>query len=136
MIPPKLFSEYCLDYLPDIFKIYKYNILHLCGKIFHHILSNVYQLETIDGLHVLNIGPYIDIRMIKKVLDNKIGIAGNIDHVKLLPSGSIEQIKRAVHDAIEASGGDYRFIVAPGCEITADTPKENIKAFVNAVKTT
>ncbi|TFF63749.1 MAG: hypothetical protein EU521_00435 [Promethearchaeota archaeon] len=62
------------------------------------------------------------------------GIAGNIDHFKLLTSGTPQEIQTAVHKAIEASGGDPRFMIAPGCEITVDTPIENVKAYVNAVK--
>ena len=65
----------------------------------------------------------------------KIGVAGNIDHIELLPMGKPADIETAVHAAIKASGGDNRFMVAPGCEITSDTPIENIKAFVNAADT-
>ena len=41
---------------------------------------------------------------------------------------------QAVENAINASAGTYRYMVAPGCEITADTPIENVKALVNATK--
>jgi uroporphyrinogen-III decarboxylase len=68
-------------------------------------------------------------------MEHKIGVAGNIDHIELLPTGTPEAIETAVHAAIKASGGDTRFMVAPGCEITSDTPVDNVKAFVRAAQT-
>jgi len=62
-------------------------------------------------------------------------VAGNIDHIRLLPSGNPKEIETEVHKAIIASGKDPRFMVAPGCEITADTPLNNVKAFVTAAQT-
>jgi uroporphyrinogen-III decarboxylase len=44
-------------------------------------------------------------------------------------------VEAAVHAAIRASGGNPRFMIAPGCEITSDTPIENVQAFVRAAKT-
>ena len=62
-------------------------------------------------------------------------MAGNIDHIRLLPFASPRDVEHAVQKAIDASGGNPRYMVAPGCEITADTPIDNIKALVNAAKT-
>ena len=59
-------------------------------------------------------------------------LAGNIDHVHLLPTCPPAEITAAVHAAIRANGGNPRFMVAPGCEITSDTPVESVKAFVQA----
>jgi len=69
------------------------------------------------------------------LLEGKIGVAGNIDHIDLLPLRRPEEAEAAVHAAIKASGGAPRFMVAPGCEITSDTPVENVKAFVRAAAT-
>jgi uroporphyrinogen decarboxylase len=134
MLPPNLVQEFCLDYLADILKIYDFNILHMCGKVTPHLNLIATFLKELDGLDILNIGPYVDIEKTQKLLGHKIGIAGNIDHNKLLPKGEPYQIEKAVYHALEASHGDNRFILAPGCEITADTPKQNVKAFVDAVK--
>ena len=135
MLKPSIVKEFSLDYLPDILDIYDYNILHMCGKITPHLNAIASQLKQINNLNTINIGPYVDITKTQILLDHKIGVAGNIDHIRLLPSGNPKEIETEVHKAIIASGKDPRFMVAPGCEITADTPLNNVKAFVTAAQT-
>lgn len=127
----KMFS---LKYLPDIFKIFDYNVLHMCGKVGPLLNLISEDLKEIHKLNTVSIGPFVDISKTQILFDNKIGVAGNIDHVKLLPLASPKKVEDAVKSAIKASAGNPRFIVAPGCEITADTPIENVKALVNAAK--
>ena len=135
LLRPAHSKEFSIDYLPEILSVYDYNILHMCGKITPHLNAVAKYLKNFDRLNTLSIGPYVDITKTQDLLDHKIGVAGNIDHVKLLPSGTPKEIEVAVHAAINASGGDPRFLVAPGCEITGDTPIKNVKAFVHAAKT-
>lgn len=135
MLKSEQVKEFSLKYLENIFKIYDYNILHMCGKVAPHLNLIAEDLKNIKKLNTLNIGPYVEISKIQNLLEHKIGVAGNIDHNKLLPFGKPKDIKIAVENAIKASHKDARFIAAPGCEITSDTPIENVKAFVNAVKT-
>ncbi|MFW9874418.1 MAG: uroporphyrinogen decarboxylase family protein [Candidatus Thorarchaeota archaeon] len=134
MISPKYIKEFCLDNLPKILEIYDYNILHMCGKVTPHLLFIADYLKKLKRINILNIGANVDITSTQELLEHKIGIAGNIDHVKLLPKGTPEEIAIAVHSAIKASVGDQRFMVAPECEITSDTPMENIKAMVLATQ--
>ncbi|TES93948.1 MAG: hypothetical protein E3J90_13630 [Promethearchaeota archaeon] len=135
LLRPAHAKEFSIDYLPEILNVYDYNILHMCGKITPHLNVVARHLKKFDRLNTLSIGPYVDITKTQELLDHKIGVAGNIDHVKLLPSGTPKEIEVAVHAALNASRGDPRFIVAPGCEITGDTPIKNVKAFVHAAKT-
>jgi uroporphyrinogen decarboxylase len=135
MLSPNYVKEFSLDYLPEILKIYDYNILHMCGKVAPHLNAIANYLQKLERINILNIGPHVDISETQKLLEHKIGIAGNIDHIRLLPRGNLKEISAAVHGAMKASGGDFRFMVAPGCEITIDTPIENIEAFVHAVET-
>ena len=135
MLKPEQVKEFSLKYLQDIFKIYDYNILHICGNVASHLNLLAEDLKRINNLNTLNIGPLVDITKTQELLEHKIGVAGNIDHIKLLPFGNPKEVKIAVEKAIKASGGDSHFMVAPGCEITVDTPIKNVKALVNAVKT-
>ncbi|MFX0048729.1 MAG: uroporphyrinogen decarboxylase family protein [Candidatus Hermodarchaeota archaeon] len=135
ILKPTQIKEYSLLYLPDLFEIFNYNILHMCGKITPHLNTIAPDLTELQKLNTINIGPFVDISRTQKLLDHKIGVAGNIDHIRLLPLGSPSEVEDAVKKAINASGGDSRYMVAPGCEITADTPVDNVKALVNATKT-
>ena len=135
LIAPRFVREFSFNYLPTILKIYDYNILHMCGRITPHLKASADYLKNLKRLNTVSIGPYVNIGKTQELLDNKIGVAGNVDHIRLLPSGTPQQIETAVHTAIKNSGGDSRFMVAPGCEITSDTPIENVKALVRAVET-
>lgn len=135
MMSPKHVTEYSIDYLPQVFSIYNYNVMHICGAVTPHLEANAAALRSLIRLNTLNVGPEVDIAATQRLLEGKIGVAGNIDHVGLLPTGTPEEIERAVHAAIDASGGDPRFMVAPGCELTSDTPQANVEAFVRAAAT-
>jgi uroporphyrinogen-III decarboxylase len=135
MMSPRHVKSYSLDYLPDVLSVFDVNVLHICGPVTPHLESNAEVLRSLAGLNTLNVGPEVDIAATMRLLEGTIGVAGNIDHVGLLPTGTPDEIERAVHAAIEASGGDPRFMVAPGCELTSDTPPENVEAFVRAAAT-
>lgn len=135
MLKPEQVKEFSLKYLPDLFNIYNHNILHMCGNVNLHLNLISQDLKNLENLNTLNIGPLVDIKKTQNLLDHKIGVAGNIDHNKILPFGNPKMIKLAVEEAIDASEGDSRFMVAPGCEITSDTPIENVKTLVNTTKT-
>jgi uroporphyrinogen decarboxylase len=135
MMSPKHVTEYSIDYLPQVFSVFDYNVMHICGPVTRHLEANAAALRSLTTLNTLNIGPEVDIAATQRLLEGKIGVAGNIDHVALLPTGTPEDIERAVHAAIAASGGDSRFMVAPGCELTSDTPPANVEAFVRAAAT-
>ena len=135
MLSPKHVREFCINYLPDVCTVYDYNVVHMCGKITPHLEASAEFLREVAGLATINVGPHVDIAYTQELLQHKIGVAGNIDHIELLPMGTPAAIETAVHAAIKASGGDNRFMVAPGCEITSDTPIENVKAFVKAAQT-
>lgn len=132
MMSPKHVKAFSLDYLPEVLSVFDYNVLHVCGNVTPHLEASAEHLRSLERLNVINVGPEVDIAHLQGLLEGRIGVAGNIDHVGLLPLGTPAEVEAAVHRAIAASGGDPRFMVAPGCEITSDTPVENVKAFVSA----
>ena len=132
MMSPKHVKAFSLDYMPRILGIYDYNIMHICGAVAPHLEANAEYLRELAGLNTINVGPKVDIAHTQDLMQHKVGVAGNIDHIDLLPLRTPVEVKHAVRQAIAASGGDPRFMVAPGCEITSDTPIDNIVAFVRA----
>ncbi len=60
-------------------------------------------------------------------------VLGGIDHNGIFRTGSTDEAKVQVFEAIKAAGL-RRLIVAPGCVITQDTPEENIERIVEDVK--
>ena len=61
------------------------------------------------------------------------GVIGGIDHNGIFREGTAEAAEQQVLSAIEAAG-TRRLVVGPGCVITTDTPEQNIRAVVDAVR--
>ncbi|MGE5140259.1 MAG: uroporphyrinogen decarboxylase family protein [Rudaea sp.] len=60
-------------------------------------------------------------------------VAGGIDEWNVLARGTPEQVHAQVRDAIHETDG-IGLLVAPGCVIPIDTPRENIRAAREAVE--
>jgi uroporphyrinogen-III decarboxylase len=56
-----------------------------------------------------------------------------VDERVTLLQGSSDDVRKQVQDAIDQTGG-HRFLLAPGCSIPPNTPKENLRAAVAAVR--
>jgi uroporphyrinogen decarboxylase len=134
LLKPQQVKEFSSDYIENLLNVYDFNILHMCGKISTHLQYLGNTIKQIKNLDMISIDSIIGIREARDVLENKIGIAGNIDHIRLLPHGSPQEVKEAVFNALRENRNNPRFLVAPGCEITADTPIENVKVLVSASK--
>lgn len=134
MFSPVDFKELSLDFLPDLLDMYPYTMLHLCGKVEPHLKENINTLRGLIGLNMINVGADVDLPWLKKELSGKIGVAGNIDHLTFLPHAEPDEVMERVKQTLEANmpGGGY--MLAPGCEITADTPVDNVGAFVRAAR--
>ncbi|MCK5238364.1 MAG: hypothetical protein KAR33_02380 [Candidatus Thorarchaeota archaeon] len=60
-------------------------------------------------------------------------VFGGIDHNGIFRTGTPEEASEQILKAVEEAGYE-RLVVAPGCVITVDTPEENIRALVDAVR--
>ena len=134
MFGPPDFKELSLDFLPELLDICPYTMLHLCGKVAPHLEANIAVLKALPGLNMINVGADVDIAWLKEALAGKIGVAGNVDHLTFLPHASPHEVTARVEQTLREgmSGGGY--MLAPGCEITVDTPAENVAAFVQAAR--
>ena len=136
MIGPKHTGDYSIKYYPMLLDIFDYNMVHMCGQVTPHMERNVDAFKELDRLNMINVGPEVDLVRMRELFEPEIGIAGNIDHIQLLPLGTPGEVTAACRSCIETAGGREarHFMLAPGCEITADTPPENIQAFVDAAR--
>jgi uroporphyrinogen decarboxylase len=132
MLKPQQVKEFSLNYMEALLGIYDFNVLHMCGKVSTHLQYLGNFIKQIKNLDMISIDSFVSITETHNLLGDNIGVAGNIDHVRLLPRGSPQRIKEAIFRALKENKNNPRFMVAPGCEITADTPIENVKAFVSA----
>jgi uroporphyrinogen decarboxylase len=134
MMSPKHTGEYSVKYYPQMFEMYDYNMVHMCGKVTPHMERNVDAFKKLDRLNMINVGPDVDLKRMRELFEPEIGVAGNIDHIQLLPLDTSDATLASCRACIDEAGGlqASHFMLAPGCEITADTPPENIEAMVAA----
>jgi uroporphyrinogen decarboxylase len=134
MMGPGHVGEFSIRYYPPLLDIFEYNMVHMCGKVTPHLKANAEALIALGALDMINVGPEVDLAEMRAVFGDRIGIAGNIDHIGLLPLGQPDEVGEACRASIHSAGGPKatRYMLAPGCEITADTPAANIEAFVRA----
>ena len=136
MMGSKHTGEFSIEYYPMLLDIFDYNMVHMCGKVTPHMERNVEAFKTLDRLNMINVGPEGDLPKMRELFEPEIGVAGNIDHIQLLPLGTAEEVRVACAACIANAGGHQarHFMLSPGCEITTDTPPENIQAFVDAAR--
>jgi uroporphyrinogen decarboxylase len=59
---------------------------------------------------------------------------GGISTQQTLPFGTPDDVRAEIRDRIEMMALDGGYIIAPGITVLADTPPENVLAFVDAVQ--
>ena len=103
-----------------------FNMLHVCGKAL-----NFNRFAGYPNIHVVNwadrlAGP--GIAEVKGWL--KPAIAGGVDNLGTLRTGSPEDVREGVHDALRQAG-DRPIMVTPGCTYDPDTVlQENLRTMV------
>lgn len=135
MVSPMYIKKYSLTNLAEIFQVFDATILHMCGNVSKHLEVNSEGLKKLVGLNSLSVGPEVNMQALRDSIGGAIGVIGNIDHINLIPNARPEEIDEACRKVIEQNKNAPGFMLAPGCEITVDTPRQNIEAFVNAAKT-
>lgn len=74
----------------------------------------------------------IDMKEFKQRVDGAFAIAGGVNSGITLGSGTRDEIRDAVHDAIRTLGPGGGFILSPVDALFPDTPVESFEAMVEA----
>jgi hypothetical protein len=110
-------------------------LFHNCGQC--AALLEVYR-EMLDGQALESLstagsgGDITSLKSAREALGDGVVMVGNFDQVHLLREGTKEQIRREVEKIFEETKGDHRFIFSTSDSIVPGTPRESIKALVEA----
>jgi len=132
-ISPEIFTDFCTPYaekvIGELKKTGLFLIYHACETSIPHI-----ELEARLSADAVNLGEGIEILEVKKQLKQKKCLMGNLDPIRVLRDGTVEQIRTETSQMIEKNkaAGAYIFSTSEG--ITQDTPQENITAMMEAAK--
>jgi MtaA/CmuA family methyltransferase len=100
--------------------------LHICGNI-THLLPH---LRT-AGADIIDLDWMVDPARAHSTLGEGTIVCGNLNPVSVIRELPAEEVYRSSRALVEKERG-RRFILSGGCEITADTPHENLFAMRRA----
>lgn len=98
--------------------------LHICGDT-SHILSQMGKL----GCDIVDLDSFSSLGKARKEMGPDQVLAGNINPVTVLRNGPPEGVRSAIAKCHAEAGSKY--ILAAGCEVPRDTPRENFLALIN-----
>ncbi len=125
-IDPETYSSFVLplhkELIGFIHDTGAFTKLHICGDI-THLLPDLAQTKT----DILDLDWMVDFNYAREECKNDILLCGNLDPVSVVQNKSPETISLESGRLIKGLS-DTRFILSAGCEITRNTPLENILA--------
>ena len=95
--------------------------LHICGNI-THLLPSLKELN----LDILDIDFLVDMENACHALGPDVICCGNLNPVDV-QNKTAEEVEKLTHDLVNALK-DCKYMLSAGCEITVDTPNENLWA--------
>ncbi|MHA1490665.1 MAG: uroporphyrinogen decarboxylase family protein [Promethearchaeota archaeon] len=134
MVHPKYFNKYLLPRYQEVAEAIhdwggKY-ILHTDGDITS--LLNFIVESGFDGLQCLE-PPFVNTRLVKKKIGDKLCLSGNIDTKHILVNASKDEVRDAVKDAIKAMGHGGGYMLSPA-NFHPQISIENLKWMIEAAK--
>lgn len=99
--------------------------LHICGNITHLLPS----LKEI-GMDILDLDWQVDMAHAREIVGDEVILCGNINPVTVQDASPEELIKMS--NNLIQSQQDKKYILSAGCEITVNTPPENLMAMREA----
>ena len=133
LISDETFAEFSLPGLKRIceeMKAYDKDMpimLHICG-------NTTSRLEPLmgSGIDIFSVDS-IDLGEAFRTVKKDYALFGNLSTTEVMLTKTPEEVHALAKERIAAAGGTG-FILAPGCDLAPDTPKENILAMVKAAK--
>lgn len=106
------------------------SIYHTCGNTMH--VFEIMAQAGVDGLSLDSPGTGVDLKFVAESLPQSVAVIGNICPATTMLSGTPEDVRREVNDLLEKMAPYPNFVLGTGCDLPAETPLENIDAFMQA----
>ena len=134
MMSPKLFDEMILPRLKRMV-----DVIHEEGAlVIKHSDGNLYPiLDAIvscgaEGLNPIEPVAGMDLATVKRLVGDKVALAGNVDCGHLLSHGTPEQVRQAVRQCIMDAGPGGGYLLCSSNSIHSSCKAENLRAMVEA----
>ncbi|MHC4545515.1 MAG: uroporphyrinogen decarboxylase family protein [Planctomycetota bacterium] len=128
LVGPELYEEFVWPYekklIDGIHKLGAAVRLHICGNT-RDILEGIGRL----GCEIVDLDYLVPVSEARQKMGQAQIICGNIDPVAVLQDSTPEQIHQAIEQCHKEAGSN--FIVGAGCEVTRNTPGENLRVLTD-----
>lgn len=133
LISKKQFETFALPYLKKLTDWTRsrnvHTLVHICGNTTDRL-----GLFPLTGASCISLDHKTDIAKAKEILHGKMCFAGNVDPVKIMLQGTVQQVEDTCKQVIRAAGTDGGFVLMPGCDIPPTVPYENIQKFIQVAR--
>ncbi len=133
LISKKQFERFALPYLKKFTDWAKskgvHTLVHICGNTTDRL-----DLFPLTGASCISLDHKTDIAKAKEILHGKMCFAGNVDPVKIMLQGTVQEVEDACKSVIQTAGTDGGFVLMPGCDIPPTVPYENIQKFIQVAR--
>jgi MtaA/CmuA family methyltransferase len=131
-ISPAMYESYVLPLHQELFAfIHSLETpvkLHICGNITHLLPALVR-----TGADILDLDWMVDMDHAHAALGNRIVLSGNLNPVSVIQDYPADKLFETTKELVFAEKGKP-FILSGGCEITVNTPVENLMAMRKTAK--
>jgi MtaA/CmuA family methyltransferase len=128
LVGPKVYEEFVWPYekklIDGVHKLGAAVRLHICGNT-RDILQGIGRL----GCEIVDLDYLVPVSEARAKTGQSQIICGNIDPVSVLQDSTPEQIHQAIEQCHKEAGSN--FIVGAGCEVTRNTPGENLRVLTD-----
>ena len=102
-----------------------HTLVHICGNTTDRL-----DLFPQTGASCISLDHKTDMAKAKEALHGKMCFGGNVDPVKIMLNGTVQDVENACKDVIKTAGTDGGFVLMPGCDIPPTVPYDNIRKFI------
>ena len=130
----KAYRELVLPYTKELAPaIHKHGVAmgyHICGNT-----NKITEAMLESGCDMLSVDVKVPLLRAKELGGDKVPIIGNVDPINTMMLGTPDEVREEVmRDIADCADTPNGYIVSTGCAIPVDTPKENVMAFMDAVR--
>ena len=133
LISKKQFEKFALPYLKKFTDWARsknvHTLVHICGNTTDRL-----DLFPLTGASCISLDHKTDIAKAKEILHGKMCFGGNVDPVKIMLQGTVQDVEDACRQVIQTAGTDGGFVLMPGCDIPPTVPYENIQKFMQIAR--
>ncbi len=129
LISRKQFEKFAVPYLKKFTDWAKskgvHTLVHICGNTTDRL-----DLFPLTGASCISLDHKTDMAKAKVTLHGKMCFGGNVDPVKVMLNGSVQDVENTCKEVIKTAGTDGAFVLMPGCDIPPTVPYANIQKFI------